>query len=1771
MDAAAAPPPVVAEVGTPTRPTAPAAETPPPSTPPAGAYYLASPNGPREGSSTPLPPGSPPPAAAIAADATAVQHLPPSQVPLATASQLLLPPSVPRNGRHVRQSSSIDESGGGGAAAADHASVAASSSGGGHHRSLSRQGSRTRAASETPGRHTYVDAEVQDLMTTVKRLERENSSLNHSLETVCGDNLRISSVLTTVQQQLALALRQPLGESLLAVLFDAPKARGFFGGGKEKPDEKERRERMRELCDGLQREYMDYRADHATANDEVQSLLVSLQNAHKTLQEHSKAFGAAQREKRPITLNCIDATLEVENDALLDEVDTLKNKVAELSESHRAAEALILELRDSLREQSEWADRDAVKKQLLLDEREAELAAAQASILDLQGKALATRQAAAHAKEEEAQATQKWVAARIKECDAAWLSDKQALLSEVAATRSTWFEALNAWRTEAAGAADSGHRRLLEQLAAAEDTIGALQHDLGREKDARQHVAAELARTVQELSAISAAAAAAESTRRTEEQNDVTRPRRTAETALSQSLVDSALTTGSALRDETVAALQQLRADVSGALKAMQTKKTEDEDRAEQLKKRIDTAVALAEKRKDAEHAKDVSQLQLALVTAKETIAEFEGEMARSFSAAKFAAHDAELHRLADENSLLKERLADVGRPEEAQAAAAAPPGSASPAQPAALGVHVAPPPALLIERHTSDHDQQVKLGAAAEEQQPLQRELQDLRVEAETLKISLMAVCEERDALQKALTEQMSDKANDEGVAAEREAGAATRRQQEEEQLLAARTAASAASAQLAVERKSAVEAAAALESMRHQFAEAQRNFQATEGRLTEDHRAAMGMAVDANHRAEELAIRVASLEQSLETSESERKNAVTLLTAAAATAAPQTSPVTASASPPATVASPSVAPTSSSSSAAAPQPAALPLPAPPTSASSSLDQVQLERDTLVLERQGLLRRIEALTAGFTPPQKTVVMLETDLASCKAELLTLSKSLAVTKKRLHDVERDHQEKASAMMDTNKELAATRKECDTAKKLLQSHEKRLRLSETTSRDAVLAREALVTELAQCKEDLALTKQVNSHLAAETAAAAATTSALRPATPPPPAVVAPPPGAAATADLQQRLSALESECQKTRTECMMAQSQLKEAQETIARLNRSTPAITVTATDADRRSSSGTVRPVTLLPPPPSHPPPAPPTSEAAAAATESAHEWHRRYDDAADALNRVVMERDEFRRRLEAIAASGLPAEALADDNNNVGMRDAETASNATSHGNKSTVSSTAVGRRATTTTSRSTPTEGGSTSRPKASSGPSAGRRKSALDDADDSDNDINAAARRNNTATKPMGGSTASLKGLSGSTARPARTSDRSSSSSNAMAATLALQDAQLNAAVACVDRTLSELCTCLAGIRMPLPGGATGVSRPSVEERCAQLDKATSLVSLALHSAIRDLDKASRAADAFAAEEQTAAQLVDARRQVDALKLERTKLLQQLKDACEERDRCFSQQQLTTATTTSSSRDTTSGTRLASVELELQQQLRRSVDLEQQLKERSEQLARLQFAHDRRGGGASNGEGGGRSTPSSAIAPTDYSPREGPPAPSDADVAAKLKAALRAQKALEDELARRDADRAETYQTSQLLSQDCAKKVSKAEKHAKDAKAEVHRLEAEVTRILDDLLPTKMKLVEFMAFVDRLGVSYPFPPEAEKAAEVQIRVASVGAAARGRTATTRAGAATTGPAVTTAKSSAAARTAGSGYRPPSSSAAARTATTSSSAAALSDDDAN
>ncbi|CCW70760.1 unnamed protein product [Phytomonas sp. Hart1] len=56
-----------------------------------------------------------------------------------------------------------------------------------------------------------------------------------------------------------------------------------------------------------------------------------------------------------------------------------------------------------------------------------------------------------------------------------------------------------------------------------------------------------------------------------------------------------------------------------------------------------------------------------------------------------------------------------------------------------------------------------------------------------------------------------------------------------------------------------------------------------------------------------------------------------------------------------------------------------------------------------------------------------------------------------------------------------------------------------------------------------------------------------------------------------------------------------------------------------------------------------------------------------------------------------------------------------------------------------------------------------------------------------------------------------------------------------------------------------------------------------------------------------------------------------------------------------------------------------------------------------------------------------------------------------------------------------------------------------------AEAERLrekEAEVERLLAELLPTKARLLEYMAVVDRLGLTYPFPPHFEGAARVRVR---------------------------------------------------------------------
>ncbi|CCW65028.1 unnamed protein product [Phytomonas sp. EM1] len=67
-------------------------------------------------------------------------------------------------------------------------------------------------------------------------------------------------------------------------------------------------------------------------------------------------------------------------------------------------------------------------------------------------------------------------------------------------------------------------------------------------------------------------------------------------------------------------------------------------------------------------------------------------------------------------------------------------------------------------------------------------------------------------------------------------------------------------------------------------------------------------------------------------------------------------------------------------------------------------------------------------------------------------------------------------------------------------------------------------------------------------------------------------------------------------------------------------------------------------------------------------------------------------------------------------------------------------------------------------------------------------------------------------------------------------------------------------------------------------------------------------------------------------------------------------------------------------------------------------------------------------------------------------------------------------------------------------------------KRLRKQLHRQEAELAALLAELLPTKAKLLEYVAMGDRLGLPYPFPPELEGAAVVRLKAMKAPRARKG-----------------------------------------------------------
>ncbi|XQJ27952.1 hypothetical protein NXY56_003958 [Leishmania guyanensis] len=126
------------------------------------------------------------------------------------------------------------------------------------------------------------EAEGNALIKRIRQLEGEGATLSNTLTKVCEENGRLSGHISALEERVQTLVREPLkGTSVLHSLFE-PEKTGWFGGSKSAA-----REKLEQLSDALQSEFIAYKSSHASSNDEVQALMEGLHNAHLNAQELS--------------------------------------------------------------------------------------------------------------------------------------------------------------------------------------------------------------------------------------------------------------------------------------------------------------------------------------------------------------------------------------------------------------------------------------------------------------------------------------------------------------------------------------------------------------------------------------------------------------------------------------------------------------------------------------------------------------------------------------------------------------------------------------------------------------------------------------------------------------------------------------------------------------------------------------------------------------------------------------------------------------------------------------------------------------------------------------------------------------------------------------------------------------------------------------------------------------------------------------------------------------------------------------------------------------------------------------------------------------------------------------------------------------------------------------------------------------------------------------------------------------------------------------------
>lgn len=206
-------------------------------------------------------------------------------------------------------------------------------------------------------------------MATRAELDAENAKLSARLALTCKENSTLTSEVAALKRKVVELTKAPFEkDSVLAQLYDAEKAQGWFGGSKNSA-----KEQLQKLCDTLQKEYVSYKTSHTHADDEVESLMKRLESAQTkcselaTIVQERSERGAGDGDSKALKRELEEKKKEISR--LQRELQSSPSSRTPGGGSHAAAEELE-QLRiaqgevDSLRNELE-----ALKKALATEER----------------------------------------------------------------------------------------------------------------------------------------------------------------------------------------------------------------------------------------------------------------------------------------------------------------------------------------------------------------------------------------------------------------------------------------------------------------------------------------------------------------------------------------------------------------------------------------------------------------------------------------------------------------------------------------------------------------------------------------------------------------------------------------------------------------------------------------------------------------------------------------------------------------------------------------------------------------------------------------------------------------------------------------------------------------------------------------------------------------------------------------------------------------------------------------------------------------------------------------------------------------------------------------------------------------------------------------------------------------------------------------------------------------------------------------------------------